>query len=105
MSSIRRNMGSPLAIALAMIAITAGEAAAQNCCAVGMARPEDPDIPLTLRRKQAGEEFTSSVSGERCPVAEATPATEYRGRTYYFCSREEKEAFLRNPDRYASRGR
>ena len=74
-----------------------------GCCAVGMAQPENPRIPLTQGRKEVGEEFICPVDGMRMTVAKDTPSTEYRGKTYYFCSEEEKRAFLQNPDRYVSR--
>ncbi|MES1210941.1 MAG: YHS domain-containing protein [Acidobacteriota bacterium] len=32
-----------------------------------------------------------------------TPQAEYRGKTYYFCSEECREEFLRNPGKYASK--
>jgi YHS domain-containing protein len=74
-----------------------------GCCAVGMVQPENPRIPLTQGRKEVGEEFICPVDGMRMRVTEDTPSTEYRGKTYYFCTEEEKRAFLQNPDRYMAR--
>jgi len=67
-----------------------------------MAQPENPQIPLTQGRKEIGEEFICPVDGMRMTVTKNTPSTEYRGKTYYFCTEEEKRAFLQNPDRYVA---
>lgn len=75
------------------------------CCAVGMAQPEAIQGLLTQGRKAIGEEFTCPIDGRRTQVTEDTPSTEYRGKTYYFCSEEEKAAFLRAPDRYSTAAR
>ncbi len=32
--------------------------------------------------------------------AEAAATAEYRGRTYYFCLRDHRDAFMRDPERY-----
>jgi YHS domain-containing protein len=36
-------------------------------------------------------------------VADDTPRTEYQGSTYYFCSEECREAFLKKPAKYSAR--
>jgi YHS domain-containing protein len=36
-------------------------------------------------------------------VTGATPRAEYGGRTWYFCSEECREAFLKNPAKYAEK--
>jgi YHS domain-containing protein len=56
--------------------------------------------PPTEGQKKAGEEFTCPLDGMRMKVAENTPAAEYEGKTYYFCSEAEKQTFLKNPERY-----
>jgi Cu+-exporting ATPase len=30
----------------------------------------------------------------------ASDKADYKGKTYYFCSREDKETFVKNPDKY-----
>lgn len=59
--------------------------------------------PLTEGRKKVGEQFTCPVDGRRMTVTEHTPATEYLGKTYYFCTQQDKEAFLKDPARYAKK--
>jgi len=34
-------------------------------------------------------------------VTEHTPTTEYQGKNYYFCNEADKQAFLKDPERYA----
>ncbi len=55
------------------------------------------------RRAQIGDEVTCPVDGMKIRVTPETPWTEYRGRTYYFCSESDQRAFLRQPERYAGR--
>lgn len=55
---------------------------------------------FTEGRKKVGEEFTCPVDGMRMSVTENTPATEYRGKTDYFCNEADKRAFLQDPERY-----
>jgi YHS domain-containing protein len=62
---------------------------------------EELTQPLTEGRKKVGEQFTCPVDGRRMIVTEHTPATEYRGTTYYFCTQQDKEAFLKDPEQYA----
>jgi YHS domain-containing protein len=64
---------------------------------------EDLMEPLTEGRKKVGEQFTCPVDGRRMTVTEYTPATEYRGTIYYFCTQPDKEAFLKDPERYAKK--
>ncbi|MBI3797934.1 MAG: YHS domain-containing protein [Deltaproteobacteria bacterium] len=59
--------------------------------------------PLTEGRKKVGEQFTCPVDGRRMTVTEQTPATEYLGKTYYFCTQQDKETFLKDPERYAKK--
>ncbi len=66
----------------------------------GMGKEEMTQQPLTEGRKKVGEEFTCPVDGMPMSVTENTPATEYRGKTYYFCNEADKQAFLQDPERY-----
>jgi YHS domain-containing protein len=36
-------------------------------------------------------------------ITDATPRAEYQGRTYYFCSEDCHDVFLKNPAKYAER--
>jgi Cu+-exporting ATPase len=44
---------------------------------------------------------TDVVCGMQVDPESATETSEYKGRTYYFCSRECKEKFDANPEQYA----
>ena len=66
-------------------------------------REERTQQSLTEGRKKVGEEFTCPIDGMRMTVTENTPATEYRGKIYYFCSEEDKQTFLQDPERYVKR--
>jgi YHS domain-containing protein len=69
----------------------------------GMGKGEMAQGPLTEGRKEVGEAFTCPVDGMRMTVQENTPATEYRGKTYYFCNEQDKRIFLQDPERYVKR--
>lgn len=75
----------------------------RSCCSVGMARAEETDVPRTQGRREIGEPFTCPIDGMTGSVSEDTPATEFRGMTYYFCNEDEKRLFLDDPDRYVGR--
>ena len=54
----------------------------------------------------AGEERTMSkdpVCGMQLSEASAPAKTEYRGKTYYFCSLACKTVFDKNPEKYVSK--
>src|SRR6266511_579160 len=63
----------------------------------GMGKEEMAQQPLTEGKKKVGEEFTCPIDGMRMKVMENTPATEYRGKTYYFCNEGDKQTFLQDP--------
>jgi len=66
----------------------------------GMGKEEKVQQPLTEGRKKVGEAFTCPVDGMRMTVQENTPTTEYQGKVYYFCNEADKQAFLKDPERY-----
>ena len=66
----------------------------------GMGQEKRAQQPLTEGKKKVGEAFTCPVDGMRMAVTENTPATEYHGKTYYFCTEKDKQTFLRDPERY-----
>jgi YHS domain-containing protein len=50
--------------------------------------------------EEIGMEVTCPVSGDTITVSETTPAVEYDGEVYYFCSEDEKVRFEEDPDRF-----
>jgi YHS domain-containing protein len=55
-----------------------------------------------ITEQEIGKEFTCPVCGMNVNVAKNTPALDYKGKTYYFCSAGEKESFSKQPDKYIS---
>jgi YHS domain-containing protein len=53
-----------------------------------------------ITKQEIGKEFTCPVCGMNVKVAKSTPALEYKGKTYYFCSAGEKIPFSKNPEKY-----
>ena len=50
-----------------------------------------------------GDQVVCPVDGMKVQVAAETPATEFHGRTYYFCSDANQRAFVKQPERYAAK--
>lgn len=50
--------------------------------------------------QQAEETVTCPVSGKEIKKSETKVTYEYKGKTYYFCSEECKEEFIKNPEKY-----
>ena len=44
--------------------------------------------------------YTDPVCGMEVTPETAAATSEYQGRTYYFCSVEDKETFDKNPEKY-----
>jgi P-type Cu+ transporter len=44
--------------------------------------------------------YTDPVCGMEVTPETAAATSEYKGRTYYFCSVEDKETFDKNPENY-----
>jgi YHS domain-containing protein len=55
-----------------------------------------------ITKQVIGKEFTCPVCGMNVKVAKNTPALDYKGKTYYFCSAGEKMPFSKNPEKYVS---
>lgn len=49
-------------------------------------------------------QITDPVCGMTLDSNAAEGSSTYQGKTYYFCSTEDKEKFDRNPSRYATAG-
>ncbi len=57
---------------------------------------------LTADEVRFSEETTCPIDGMKLKVAADTPSAEYHGKIYYFCSEDEKRAFLTQPDLYVA---
>ena len=44
--------------------------------------------------------YNSDLACVNIRVKDSTPRTDYQGTTYYFCSEDCREAFLKNPQKY-----
>ncbi len=55
-----------------------------------------------IAKDEIGKEFTCLLCGMKVKVAKNTPALDYQGKTYYFCSAGEKMPFSKNPEKYIS---
>ncbi|MFH0931711.1 MAG: YHS domain-containing protein, partial [Candidatus Zixiibacteriota bacterium] len=53
-----------------------------------------------IAKEEIGKEFTCVVCGMKVKVAKKTPALDYKGKTYYFCSAGEKMPFSKDPEKY-----
>jgi YHS domain-containing protein len=77
---------------------------------------ELPTIPLPTDSAQAGRKapatnpsdlpFTPAISmdpvdGGKVSITPATPVAEFKDRLYYFQNEENRDAFVRNPEKYA----
>ncbi len=64
-------------------------------------KPERVASPV---KANIGDEVVCPVDRMTLQVTADTPATEYRGALYYFCSDDDQRAFLRGPERYLPAG-
>ena len=87
------------------------------CCSMGMDDMQGMERGRSMRmggmqgeersseagpgRTEIGREAVCPVDGMRVQVTEDTPATEFRGHTFYFCNEHDQREFLRHPERYA----
>lgn len=55
------------------------------------------------QQAQTDETVFCPVSGKTMKKSEAKASYEYKGKTYYFCCDNCKEAFLKNPEKYAQK--
>ncbi|HVP35972.1 MAG TPA: YHS domain-containing protein [Terriglobales bacterium] len=53
-----------------------------------------------ITKQEIGKAFTCPLCGMDGKVAKNTPALDYKGMTYYFCSAGEKKSFSKNPEKY-----
>jgi len=50
--------------------------------------------------KKTTTEVKDPVCGMMVDTKTTTDKADYKGKTYYFCSREEKETFLKSPEKF-----
>ena len=55
-----------------------------------------------ITKEEIGKAFTCVMCGMKVKVAKNTPALDYKGKTYYFCSAGEKMPFSKDPEKYIS---
>jgi YHS domain-containing protein len=55
-----------------------------------------------ITKEEIGKDFTCVMCNMKGKVSKNTPALDYQGKTYYFCSTGEKESFSKEPDEYIS---
>ncbi len=48
-----------------------------------------------------GKKTTCAVCGMKVRVKPTTPAAEYEGKNYYFCSKMDQDTFLHSPEKFA----
>jgi YHS domain-containing protein len=58
-------------------------------------------VMVTAADQKADETVKCPVSGKEMKKSEAKATYEYEGKTHYFCCENCKEAFLKDPDKYA----
>lgn len=91
---MRNSMSMPIAVALA--------AALAGFGCKGKEAPSPAPEPITEQREP------SAVATERDPVCgmfvdpKTAPKSEFDGKTYYFCSLEDKATFDKDPGSFAS---
>lgn len=99
----------------AAAAALTGMLVVSSCCALGALvhatgtgdhhHGAHQDQPTTGSAKPAaiGDQVVCPVDGMKVQVAAETPATEFHGRIYYFCSDADQRAFLKQPERYVAK--
>lgn len=60
-------------------------------------------VLVTASQLQADETVKCPVSGKEIKKSEAKGTYEYKGKTYYFCCENCKEAFVKDPEKYISK--
>lgn len=55
---------------------------------------------ISAEQNQGDTKVADPVCGMRIDPRNATATSNYRGKTYYFCSAEDRDKFDRSPDKY-----
>lgn len=70
----------------------------------GCATPPQTTAPSTPRATCCVCRYNNDLACVDIRVKAATPRTEHQGKTYFFCSADCREAFLKTPEKYLPRG-
>jgi YHS domain-containing protein len=81
---------------LAAVGALSGTLAASPGVAEGP--PAAARLAAEAKPARIGDEVTCTIDGMKMRLAADTPSAEYRGKTHYFCSEDEKRAFLQDPE-------
>ncbi len=60
----------------------------------------DAQAPAESAKAKIGDPIVCAMDGMTMTLTAATPSTEYRGNTYYFCSKSEIPKFLEDPEKH-----
>ena len=82
-----------LAMALSAAGPLAGRCAAQE-------KPAAKAVSV-VPKADLGTKTTCAVCGMKLTVDSTTPAAEYEGKNYYFCSSIDRDTFLKDPAKFA----
>jgi YHS domain-containing protein len=66
---------------------------------------DDKKTPARPQQQQQ-QKAVAKVKDPMCGMMvdpQTSPSSTYEGKTYYFCAREEKEEFDKNPQKYAKK--
>ena len=55
-----------------------------------------------ISQKELGEKVICPICGMEITVSTRTPALEYKGQIYYFCTQDEKAQFMKKPEKLSS---
>ena len=55
-----------------------------------------------ISQEELGKKVVCPICGMEITVSAQTPALEYEGQVYYFCTEDEKTQFMENPEKFLS---
>ncbi|MBI4518079.1 MAG: YHS domain-containing protein [Deltaproteobacteria bacterium] len=91
------------AVVAARPALSCSDLPAGCAAGIAMADTEHPEHGATANKvagARPGDEIACAIDGMKMRLSADTPAAEYGGKTYYFCSDAEKQKFLQQPQQY-----
>ena len=56
-----------------------------------------------ITQEELGKKIVCPICGMEITVSTQTPALEYKGQIYYFCTEDEKAQFMKTPEEFLSR--
>jgi YHS domain-containing protein len=69
----------------------------------GEKEPESQFKAHKISQEELGVKTVCPVCGMEITISARTPALEYKGQIYYFCSADEKDQFMKNPEKFISK--